>query len=205
MAGIEVLTLGAGQEVGRSCSVVSLGGRRIMFDCGMHMGYHDARRFPDLGLITADATLSEAIDCVIITHFHLDHCGALPHLVSVCGYAGPVYMTQPTAAIMPILLRDYVHVMVDRRGVTDFYSEQDIEVTMRNVIPIALHETVEVFEELRFTAYYAGHVLGAVMIHAECGGQSIVYTGDFNTSADRHLGAAAIPQLRPHVLITEST
>lgn len=31
---------GAGQDVGRSCVIVSLGGRNIMFDCGMHMGYN---------------------------------------------------------------------------------------------------------------------------------------------------------------------
>ena len=48
MSGIQVLTLGAGQDIGKSCSVVSIGGRRILFDCGMHMGYNDARRFPDV-------------------------------------------------------------------------------------------------------------------------------------------------------------
>jgi integrator complex subunit 11 len=32
-----------------------------------------------------------------------------------------------------------------------------------------------------------------------------VYTGDFNATADGHLGAAAIPGLRPHLLIIEST
>jgi hypothetical protein len=35
--------LGAGQDVGRSCILVSLGGKNIMFDCGMHMGYNDER------------------------------------------------------------------------------------------------------------------------------------------------------------------
>jgi len=32
---------GAGQEVGRSCILVSIGGKNIMLDCGMHMGYND--------------------------------------------------------------------------------------------------------------------------------------------------------------------
>ena len=31
---VRVLTLGAGREVGKSCVVVSLGGKRILFDCG---------------------------------------------------------------------------------------------------------------------------------------------------------------------------
>ena len=41
---IQVLPLGAGQEVGRSCVIVGIGGRTLMFDCGMHMGYSDSRR-----------------------------------------------------------------------------------------------------------------------------------------------------------------
>jgi integrator complex subunit 11 len=39
-----VLAAGAGQDVGRSCVVVRIGGKTLMFDCGMHMGYSDARR-----------------------------------------------------------------------------------------------------------------------------------------------------------------
>ena len=35
------LITGAGQDVGRSCVLVTLGGKNIMFDCGMHMGYND--------------------------------------------------------------------------------------------------------------------------------------------------------------------
>jgi integrator complex subunit 11 len=32
---------GAGQDVGRSCILLSIGGKNIMLDCGMHMGYND--------------------------------------------------------------------------------------------------------------------------------------------------------------------
>jgi integrator complex subunit 11 len=42
---IRVVPLGAGQDVGRSCILISLGGRNIMLDCGMHMGYNDDRRY----------------------------------------------------------------------------------------------------------------------------------------------------------------
>ena len=51
---MEVLVLGAGQDVGRSCIVVTLGDKRIMFDCGMHMGYKDNRRFPDFSKLVPD-------------------------------------------------------------------------------------------------------------------------------------------------------
>lgn len=38
------------------------------------------------------------------SHFHLDHCGALPYMSEMVGYDGPIYMTHPTKAICPILL-----------------------------------------------------------------------------------------------------
>ena len=44
---IQVLPLGAGQDVGRSCVVVTMSGRTVMFDCGMHVGYRDERRCVD--------------------------------------------------------------------------------------------------------------------------------------------------------------
>ncbi|XP_024025885.1 cleavage and polyadenylation specificity factor subunit 3-II, partial [Morus notabilis] len=93
---IDCLVLGAGQEVGKSCVVVSINGKRIMFDCGMHMGFLDHRRYPDFSLIPMPdkgSNFDDALDCIIITHFHLDHVGALPYFTEVCGYRGPIYMT----------------------------------------------------------------------------------------------------------------
>ena len=54
-------------------------------------------------------------------------------------------------------------------------------------------------------AYYAGHVLGATMFMVRVGAESVVYTGDYNMTPDRHLGAAWIDCCRPDLLITEST
>ena len=36
---MKIVPLGGGQDVGRSCVLVTLGGRTVMFDCGMHMGF----------------------------------------------------------------------------------------------------------------------------------------------------------------------
>lgn len=54
MPDIRIVPLGAGQDVGRSCILVSIGHKNIMFDCGMHMGYNDERRFPDFNYVTGD-------------------------------------------------------------------------------------------------------------------------------------------------------
>ena len=203
---IRVVPLGAGQDVGRSCVIVSVGGRNIMFDCGMHMGFKDHRRFPDFGFLSSEGNFDAVIDCVIVTHFHLDHCGALPYFTEMCGYNGPVYMTHPTKAICPILLEDFRKISSDRKGDGKYmFTSPMIKACMRKVTPVHLHQTVRVLPDLTIRAYYAGHVLGAAMFYVEAGGQSVVYTGDYNMTPDRHLGAASIDRLRPDLLITEST
>ncbi|XP_030625044.1 integrator complex subunit 11 isoform X1 [Chanos chanos] len=205
MPEIKVTPLGAGQDVGRSCILVSIGGKNIMLDCGMHMGYNDDRRFPDFSYITQNGRLTEFLDCVIISHFHLDHCGALPYMSEMIGFDGPIYMTHPTKAICPILLEDFRKITVDKKGETNFFTSQMIKDCMKKVIPLNLHQTVQVDDELEIKAYYAGHVLGAAMFQIKVGSESVVYTGDYNMTPDRHLGAAWIDKCRPDILISEST
>ena len=55
-------------DVGRSCIVVTIGGRTVMFDCGMHMGFNDERRFPDFTTLSASGNFDRIIDAVIISH-----------------------------------------------------------------------------------------------------------------------------------------
>ncbi|XP_053432629.1 integrator complex subunit 11 isoform X3 [Nycticebus coucang] len=66
MPEIRVTPLGAGQDVGRSCILVSIAGKNVMLDCGMHMGFSDDRRFPDFSYITQSGRLTDFLDCVII-------------------------------------------------------------------------------------------------------------------------------------------
>ncbi|XP_038677904.1 integrator complex subunit 11 isoform X1 [Scyliorhinus canicula] len=205
MPEIKVTPLGAGQDVGRSCILVSIGGKNVMLDCGMHMGYNDDRRFPDFSYITQNGRLTEFLDCVIISHFHLDHCGALPYMSEMIGYDGPIYMTHPTKAICPILLEDYRKITVDKKGETNFFTSQMIKDCMKKVVAVHLHQTVQVDDELEIKAYYAGHVLGAAMVQIRVGSESVVYTGDYNMTPDRHLGAAWIDKCRPDLFISEST
>ncbi|KAL5553250.1 hypothetical protein UlMin_040651 [Ulmus minor] len=206
---IDCLVLGAGQEVGKSCVVVSINGKRIMFDCGMHMGYLDHRRYPDFSLIPklegSHSGFDDSLDCVIITHFHLDHVGALPYFTEVCGYRGPIYMTYPTKALSPLMLEDYRKVMVERRGEEEQFSSDHITECMKKVIAVDLKQTIHVDKDLQIRAYYAGHVIGAAMFYVKVGDSAILYTGDYNMTPDRHLGAAQIDRLRLDLVISEST
>jgi Cft2 family RNA processing exonuclease len=54
-------------------------------------------------------------------------------------------------------------------------------------------------------AYLAGHVLGAAMFFCAHQGDSVLYSGDYNMSSDRHLGGGSVDRLRPSLLVTEST
>lgn len=56
-------------------------------DCGIHPGKEGNDALPYLGtsLNNADSTSLDKVDAVLITHFHLDHCGALPFLLQKVG------------------------------------------------------------------------------------------------------------------------
>ncbi|KAF6150790.1 hypothetical protein GIB67_020873 [Kingdonia uniflora] len=202
---IECLVLGAGQEVGKSCVVVTMGGKRIMFDCGMHMGHQNDERYPDFSKISNTNEFDKELTCIIITHFHLDHIGALAYFTEVCGYNGPIYMTYPTKALAPLMLEDYRKVMVERRSEQEKFSSDHIIECMKKVTAVDLKQTVQVDKDLQIRAYYAGHVIGAAMFYAKVGDIAIVYTGDYNMTPDRHLGAAQIDRLQLDLVITEST
>lgn len=64
---IDVLVLGAGQDVGKSCVVVRINKYTLMFDCGIHMKYHDSRRFPDFSLLDKYGL---KVDFLFITHLY---------------------------------------------------------------------------------------------------------------------------------------
>jgi integrator complex subunit 11 len=87
---------------------------------------------------------------------------------------------------------DYRKITVDKMAVTNFFKAEDIKACMKKVLTVNLHEVVQVDDELQIKAYYAGHVLGAAMFEIRVGQSRVVYTGDYNMTPDRHLGAAWI-------------
>lgn len=108
--------MGAGQDVGRSCVCVTLADKTIMFDVGIHMLYTDQRRYPDFAqLYTAPQTINDSVHLVLLTHFHLDHCGALPYLTEHHQYRGPILCSTPTRALLPLMLEDYRKVISEQR------------------------------------------------------------------------------------------
>ncbi|XP_049760544.1 cleavage and polyadenylation specificity factor subunit 3 isoform X2 [Loxodonta africana] len=190
--------LGAGQEVGRSCIILEFKGRKIMLDCGIHPGLEGMDALPYIDLIDP-----AEIDLLLISHFHLDHCGALPWFLQKTSFKGRTFMTHATKAIYRWLLSDYVK--VSNISADDMlYTETDLEDSMDKIETINFHEVKEV-AGIKFWCYHAGHVLGAAMFMIEIAGVKLLYTGDFSRQEDRHLMAAEIPNIKPDILIIEST
>ncbi|XP_071796062.1 cleavage and polyadenylation specificity factor subunit 3-like [Asterias amurensis] len=190
--------LGAGQEVGRSCIMLEFKGKKIMLDCGIHPGREGLDSLPFFDMIDP-----EEIDLLLISHFHLDHCGALPFFLKKTKFQGRIFMTHATKAIYRWLLSDYVKVS-NISAEKMLYTDNDLQNSMDRIETINFHQEIEA-SGVKFWCYNAGHVLGAAMFMIEIAGVKILYTGDFSRQEDRHLMAAEIPNIKPDILITEST
>jgi Cft2 family RNA processing exonuclease len=53
-------------------------GKTVMLDCGIHPGFSGMQSLPFFDEIDLDT-----VDVMLVTHFHLDHCAAVPY---VCGH-----------------------------------------------------------------------------------------------------------------------
>ena len=84
MPDIRIVPLGAGQDVGRSCILVSIGAKNVMFDCGMHMGYNDERRFPDFNYITGGEVLFRRLKRQFCQEIRLRPGAIVDHTKSGC-------------------------------------------------------------------------------------------------------------------------
>lgn len=198
---MQIMPIGAGNEVGRSCCILKFMGKTIMFDCGVHPAYSGIASLPFF-----DSIEPEEIDLVLITHYHLDHAAGLPFLMERTNFNpnARVFMTQPTRAIYKALLSDFVRVSRNAPGEESLYTEDDVNRTMTRIEVVDYHAEVNV-NGIKFRPFYAAHVLGGAMFMVEIAGVRVLYTGDYSREEDRHLKAAEIPPFRPDVLIVEST
>src|SRR6187549_2770499 len=97
--------LGAAGTVTGSKHLLDAAGQRLLIDCGLFQGMKELRErnwqpFP------LPAT---ALDAIVLTHAHLDHCGYLPRLVAA-GFRGRVFCTAATKDLCSLILPDSAHI-----------------------------------------------------------------------------------------------
>lgn len=203
---MRVIPLGAGQDVGKSCIVVTIKDKTIMFDCGIHLGYNDSRKLPNFDYFNESHCGRHFVDIIVISHFHIDHCGSLPYFVETTQFDGLIFMTHPTRAALPIVLEDCKKIFESKSQMENqLYNTEQINNCLSKVVALNMEETYEIEQEFIIRPYYAGHVIGAAMFFVRYLDETVVYTGDFSTIPDRYLRGATIDCLRPDLLITEST
>ncbi|MCP8314377.1 MAG: beta-CASP ribonuclease aCPSF1 [archaeon] len=200
---VSILTLGAFREVGRSSILVETKESKMLLDCGINPGAKNPwDAFPRLDWADIDL---EDLDCVIISHAHLDHHGFLPMLYKY-GYDGPVYCSEPTLPLMTLLQMDYVKVS-SMEGGKALYDLRDVREVIRHCITLTYGLVTDISSDVKLVLNNAGHILGSSMVHLHIGegAHNIVYTGDFKFGNTRLLESAVRDYPRVETLIIEST
>ncbi|KAF4696898.1 hypothetical protein FOZ60_014660 [Perkinsus olseni] len=129
------------------------------------------------------------LDAILVTHFHLDHTGALPYLTEVLMSGEPkqpeIVMSLMTRLTAPMLLRDYAK---EQNPPPYFPCHVESCFEKAQVMAPGTRRTLACGATV--TAYPAGHVVGALMYMIEYEGLTLFYTGDFSTQAEFTMPAA---------------
>lgn len=89
---VEVAFLGGLGDIGRNCATIEIDGKIALIDCGL--------MFPEEDMLGVDLVLPdwtsvferrEDVECIVLTHGHEDHVGALPYFLAELNV--PVYGT----------------------------------------------------------------------------------------------------------------
>jgi hypothetical protein len=200
---IRLTALGGFQEVGRSAILLQTRESNVLLDCGMHPGAaNPLDAFPRLD---APQFNLDALDAVVISHAHLDHCAILPFLFKY-GYDGPVYCSAPTSSLMTLLQLDYLDVS-NKQGQMAPYDQRDVRETVLHTIPLRFGVVTDIAPDIRLTLHNAGHILGSSISHLHIGEglHNVVYTSDYKFAKTMLLEPAATQFPRVETIITEST
>ncbi len=189
---MELHFLGGAGEVGKSCISLSTSGTTVYLDCGLKM--EGSENLPLLN----EAKRPSA---VILTHSHLDHCGAIPVLSK---HGAPVtYCTTPTLSISQILYEDTLKIAKQQKQPAPF-SLQDLKKAIAHFSAMGYKNEFTLARDFKFSFLDAGHIIGSAQVVAKVEKKTVVYTGDFNVKETRIHSGADIPK-QADVLITECT
>src|SRR3989338_8445883 len=118
---VRISVLGSGRHVGRSCFLLQTPQSKILIDCGIEVSAQGQDKYPYFDAPEFDIN---ALDAVVLSHAHLDHCGLVPYLYKM-GYAGPIYMTSPTRDLSALLQLDLIGVAY-KQASAPLYSSTDV-------------------------------------------------------------------------------
>ncbi len=201
---IDIVHHGAVRGVTGSCHKLIWGGgaRSVLVDCGLFQGAEASPGGAHFNKLDIDFDLNP-VRALIVTHCHIDHVGRIPYLLEA-GFRGPIYCSEPSAILLPLVLEDAVKVGFTRnRGLV----RKILKHLKRQLVPVPYGHWQEV-DQIRVCFRPAGHILGSAYVECRVpdgkGEISVLFSGDLGAP---HAPLLPTPQ-PPHgtdVLVIEST
>ena len=211
----QITFLGATGTVTGSKYLVEANGRRLLVDCGLFQGRKELR-LRNWAPLPIDP---RSIDCVVLTHAHLDHTGYLPRLVNG-GYRGPILANDATRELCSLLLPDSAHLMEEdaehaaQHGYSKhtpplpLYTQEDAFAALRRFEPLPRQGEHRISPEFLVRSHQAGHILGASsleLVVTENGKSvTVLFSGDLGRYGQPILNDPEPPPRADYVLC-EST
>ena len=201
---------GAGTVTG-SKTLIETKDSRILIDCGLFQGLKSLRELNWDPL----PILPSTIDCVLLTHGHLDHCGWLPRLISQ-GFKGKIYCTAPTKSIAKLVLLDSAKIQEEEayKANEEQYSKhtqaeplytiqqaQDVTSFLKVIQP---NTPVVVADDITAVFESSGHIIGACSITLTLEGKTLVFSGDIGRDDDVLMFPPTKPTMADYLFL-EST
>lgn len=211
---MKLIFIGADHEVTGSCHYLNACGKHILVDYGMEQGVN---YFENCDLPVAESM----IDYVLLTHAHIDHSGMLP-LLAARGFRGQILMTEATADLCSIMLRDCAHIQMQEaewknrkakrssgvEGHEPVYTMEDAENAIRCIVPCPYDTQIDLCDGIKIRFTDVGHLLGSssIEVWAAEEGQTkkIVFSGDIGNKDQPLLKVPTLTQEADYVVM-EST
>ena len=209
---MEITFIGATRTVTGSMHLFEYNKKKFLIECGLYQGHRSEaerinRTFP---------FKPREIECVILSHAHLDHSGNLPSLIKR-NFRGKIYCTSATKDIAELLLLDSAHLQENdiaffnkkqrRAGLPTkepLYTVEDAEDTLQYFKTINYHNEFEPVDGVSMIFYDAGHILGSAQILIEDNDKRILFSGDLGRNNMPIIRDPEIPEEIDY-LILEST
>ena len=164
--------LGAAQVVTGSSFLLEVANRKVLIDCGMFQGAKSVRALNYRDFLYAPAD----IDCVLLTHAHVDHCGLIPKLCKQ-GFKGAIYATKATVELCRIMLPDSAHIQesdaeianrkgqrVGRKPVEPLYTVDEAFHALTQFAPVRYDVDLQITPEIMVRYRDAGHIIGSAIL-----------------------------------------
>ena len=213
---MQILHHGAVSGVTGSCHQLDVNELGVMssylVDCGLFQGAETAGK-ASAQQLQIDFDIS-TIQALVVTHCHIDHVGRIPYLIAA-GFDKPIYATEATAALLPLVIEDALKIGVtrDKALIAAFLAKLAsliVPVKYHQWIALPLNLTVKHKQDvsavkLKFKP--AGHILGSAYIEFDLIGKAkhrVVFSGDLGATYAPLLASPRSPY-RADTLVIEST